>query len=110
MLPRTKEGPGAADVQRTHGKNMGNTSRCLELDLVEAATKELNIQDLAHICKKTGLEKISDFPSAANDPANGRGCPKALYLYREARFLFWRKREPDGEFSRAGEGASSESL
>ena len=107
MLPRTKEGPGTADVKRTHGKNMGNTSCCLELNLVEATTKELDIQDLAHICKKTGLEKISDFPSAgagANNPADGRGCLKALYLWREARFLFSRKRKPNGEFLSSGRG------
>ena len=107
MYPWREESTSSLDGQGAHRQNRGHTLSIYELDLVEATSKELNVRDSAHICKKPGLKNIADLPSAragANYAADRREALQPLHFRAETRFLLWRERKPDGGDLGGGRG------
>ena len=107
MKPWCEESTSSLDGQGAHSQNRGHTLSIYKLNLVEATSKNLNVHDLAHVCKKTGLKNITDLPSAwvgANYAANCREVLQPLHFHTETCFLLWRERKPDGSDLKGGQG------
>ena len=107
MKPWREESTSSVDGQGAHSQNCGHTLSIYELNLVEATTKNLNIHDPTHVCKKMGLKNITNLPSAwagANYAADRREALQPLHFCAETRFLLWRERKPEQSDLGGGQG------
>ena len=75
MEPGPKENPSPSDSKRTLTENLTHVLGRHKLQLIKPAAKKLNVDDLAHLGPKMGLDKVPNFAPwgpAANNLADYR--------------------------------------
>ena len=101
MEPRPEEDPSPSDSKRTL-KNLAHILGRPKLQLIKIVAKKLNVDDLAHLGPKTGLDKVPNLAPwgpAANNLADYRDTLQAGNLCSQARFLFGSKRKSEATIS-----------